>query len=147
MHTEEDHLAGLPSEIVELYQELKEKILSLGDEIEIRPRKKHIAFVAGSNFVDVHPQKSQLKIWINMFKGELNNPENRRRDVCAVGHWGNGDYEVSAKSTDDPNYLLNLIRQSFAKHSLISRYSLRFLKTTSVKILFFCSYQVLEGKI
>ena len=117
VYTEEDHLNGLPSEIVELYQELKERVLGLGDNIEVRPRKKYVGFVAGTNFVDVHPQKSQLKLWINLQKGELDDPEKIARDVSNVGHWGNGDYEVFIKSADELYYLMTLIKQSFAKHS------------------------------
>lgn len=117
VYREEDHLDGLPSEIVELYQELKDRVHGLGENIEVRPRKKYVGFVASSNFVDVHPQKSQLKLWINMMKGELDDPKKVARDVSSIGHWGNGDYEVIVKSADDLYYLMSLIKQSYAKHS------------------------------
>jgi predicted transport protein len=117
VYAEEDHLSGLPNEVNELYQELKEKVLSLGQNIEIRPRKKYIGFVAGTNFVDVHPQKTQLKLWINLRIGELDDPQKFARDVSDIGHWGNGDYEVSITAADDFNYLMTLIKQSYAKHS------------------------------
>jgi len=117
VYREEDHLNGLPGEIVELYQELKDRVLGLGENIEVRPRKKYVGFVASSNFVDVHPQKSQLKLWINMMKGELDDPKKVARDVSSIGHWGNGDYEVIVKSADDLYYLMSLIKQSYAKHS------------------------------
>src|SRR4030067_983937 len=45
VYTEENHLGGLPSEVVELYQELKDRVLGLGDNIEVRPRKKYVGFV------------------------------------------------------------------------------------------------------
>jgi predicted transport protein len=117
VYTEEDHLTGLSHEVIELYQELKEKILSLGDNIEVRPRKKYVGFVSDTNFVDVHPQKSQLKLWINLSKGELEDPKKIARDVSEIGHWGNGDYETLVKSTDDLKYLMTLIKQSYNKHS------------------------------
>lgn len=117
VYREEDHLNGLPTEIVELYQELKDRVLGLGENIEVRPRKKYVGFVASSNFVDVHPQKSQLKLWINMMKGDLDDPKKVARDVSAIGHWDNGDYEVVVKSADDIYYLMPLIKQSYAKHS------------------------------
>ena len=117
VYTEEDHLNGLPNETIELYQALKERILALGDNIEIRPRKLYIGFVAGSNFVDVHPQRTQLKLWINLPKGELDDPKNMARDVSEVGHWGNGDYQVLVESSENLDYLMTLIKQSFAKHS------------------------------
>jgi len=96
---------------------LKDKVLSLGDNIEIRPRKKYVGFVASTNFVDVHPQKSQLKLWVNLQKGELDDPKKFARDVSNVGHWGNGDYEVFIKSADELYYLMTLIKQSLTKHS------------------------------
>ena len=98
VYTEEDHLSGLPNETVELYHALKERVLSLGDKVEVRPRKLYIGFVAGTNFVDVHAQRMQLKLWINLPKGELDDPQNMARDVSEVGHWGNGDYQVLVES-------------------------------------------------
>jgi predicted transport protein len=116
VYTEDDHLSGLPDEMIVLYRELKERILGLGD-IGIRPRKKYVGFVAQTNFVDMPPQKSQLKLWINLQKGELDDPKKIARDVSKVGHWGNGDYEVHVASSDEFDYLMTLIKQSFAKHS------------------------------
>jgi predicted transport protein len=117
VYTEEDHLQGMPEDIVETYEELKERILNLGDNIEIRPRKHYIGFIANTNFVDIHPQKSQIKIWINLTKGELDDPKNLARDVSKIGHWGNGDYEIIIKPNSDLDYLMTLIKQSYKKHS------------------------------
>jgi predicted transport protein len=117
VYTEEDHLNGLPNETVELYQALKERILALGDNIEVRPRKLYIGFAASSNFVDLHPQKNQLKLWINLPKGALDDPKKMARDVSEVGHWGNGDYQVLVESSENIDYLMVLIRQSYLKRS------------------------------
>ena len=117
VYAEEDHLSGLPNETRELYQALKERVLALGDNIEVRPRKLYVGFVAGTNFVDVRPQKSQLKLWINLSKGELDDPKKFARDVSEVGHWGNGDYQIIVESTDEFDYVMTLIKQSFMKHS------------------------------
>ncbi|GIX40486.1 MAG: hypothetical protein KatS3mg129_0219 [Leptospiraceae bacterium] len=117
VYTEEDHLQGIQDDIKETYEKLKERILNIGDNIEIRPRKNYIGFIANTNFVDVHPQKSQIKIWINLVKGELQDPQNLARDVSKIGHWGNGDYEVIIKPDSDLDYLMTLIKQSYKKHS------------------------------
>ena len=109
----------MPNETIELYQALKERVLGLGDNIEVRPRKKYVGFVAGTNFVDVHTQRMQLKLWINLPKGELDDPKKVARDVSEVGHWGNGDYQVLVGSSEGLDYLMTLIKQSFTKHSLI----------------------------
>jgi predicted transport protein len=117
VYTEEDHLSGLPNETVELYQTLRERILSLGDNIEVRPRKLYVGFIASTNFVDVHFHKRQLKLWINLAKGQLVDPKKIARDVSEVGHWGNGDYQVLVESSDEFDYLITLIKQSYNKHS------------------------------
>jgi len=116
VYTEEDHLQGKSEEILETYEELKERILSLGNNIEIRPRKKYIGFIANTNFVDIRLQKSQIKIWINLNKGELDDPKKMARDVHNIGHWGNGDYEIVLKPNSDLDYLMTLIKQSYKKH-------------------------------
>lgn len=117
VYTEEDHLQGIPDKIKEIYNELKDKIQNLGEHIEIRPRKNYIGFIVNTNFVDIHLQKSQIKLWINLSKGELEDTKKMTRDVSNVGHWGNGDYEIALKGGEDINYLIILIEQSYKKHS------------------------------
>lgn len=115
VYTEEEHLANASDEIVELYQKLKSAISNL-DNIEIKPKKKYIAFVSGKNIVDIHPQKKALKLWINLTKGELDDSKNITRDVSATGHWGNGDYELQIDNDEDFEYILSLIKQSIKKN-------------------------------
>jgi predicted transport protein len=117
VYTEEDHLNGLPNEVIELYQTLKERILALGDNIGVRPRKLYVGFVADGNFVDIRARRSGIKVWINLQKGELDDPQKITRDVSEVGHWGNGDYQVTVNSSEPLDYLITLIKQSYAKHS------------------------------
>jgi predicted transport protein len=114
--TEQDRMKNLSNEIKELYETLKDRILSLGDNIEIVPRKQYLSFkVTATNFVDAHLQNAQIKLWLNMDAGSLNNPQNMARDVSKIGHWGNGDYEIILKPKDDLNYLMNLVKQSYQK--------------------------------
>ena len=86
------------------------------DNIEVKPKKKYIAFVSGKNIIDIHPQKNALKIWINLTFGELEDPKNIFRDVSKIGHWGNGDYELQINSDEELEYILSLIKQSFRKN-------------------------------
>lgn len=115
VYSEEEHLDIASDEIVELYQKLKGAILNF-DNIEIKPKKKYIAFVSGKNIVDIHPQKKALKIWINLSKGELDDSKKITRDVSSTGHWGNGDYELQIDSDEDLEYILSLIKQSIKKN-------------------------------
>lgn len=111
VYSEEEHLANANEEIKELYEKLKTSILNF-DQIEVKPKKKYIAFVSGRNVVDIHPQRKALKLWINMSKGELDDPKGLARDVSSTGHWGNGDYEIQIRTDEDIEYILSLIKQS-----------------------------------
>lgn len=115
VYSEEEHLKNVSDEIVELYQKLKTAVLNF-DNIEIKPKKKYIAFVSGKNIVDIHPQKRALKLWINLNKGELNDSKKITRDVSSTGHWGNGDYELQIDNDEDLEYILSLIKQSIKKN-------------------------------
>lgn len=112
VYTEEEHLKDKSDEIQELYDIYKEAILNLSADIEIAPRKQHIAFRKGRNIVDIHIQKKGLKIWINLHKGKLDDPKKLTRDVSSKGHWGNGDYELLVSDTKDLEYIMSLVKQS-----------------------------------
>lgn len=115
VYTEADHLSKAPNEIKDFYEKIKSRILNIG-EVEIKPKKHYIAFVAATNFVDIHIQKSQLKLWFNLNKGELDDPRGMARDVSNIGHWGNGDYEIALKPNSDLDYLMTLVKQSYLKN-------------------------------
>ncbi|WP_038029668.1 DUF5655 domain-containing protein [Thermonema rossianum] len=107
--------ANPSDEIRELYEKMKNAILNLGD-IEVKPRKHYIAFVGASNIVDVAVQQKSIKMWLNLSKGELDDPKGISRDVSATGHWGNGDYEIKITTDEDLEYILSLVKQSLKKN-------------------------------
>lgn len=114
VYTEKEHLEIATPDILELYETFKNAITNLG-EIELKANKQYIAFVSGTNIVDVKVQKKALKIWINLFKGELDDPKGLTRDVSNIGHHGNGDYELQVSSDENFDYIMSLIRQAYDK--------------------------------
>src|SRR5690606_23562875 len=115
VYTEDEHIEKGTEKTKELYETLKNAILNL-DELELKPKKKYIAFVSGSNVVDIHIQKNALKIWLNLQQGDLDDPKEIARDVSSVGHWGNGDYEIVMRTDEEMEYILSLIKQSLKKN-------------------------------
>jgi predicted transport protein len=115
VYSEEEHLEKATEETKELYERVKSSILNL-DSLEIKPKKFYVAFVSSSNVVDVHVQKNGLKLWLNIQKGQLDDPKGMARDVSSVGHWGNGDYEIQIKTDEDIEYMMSLIKQSLKKN-------------------------------
>lgn len=112
VYTLEDHL-NVDSRIKELFYALREKILSLSDTIEERPKKLYIAYRIRSTFVYVHIQQSKIKIHLTIDKNKLIDPKGLVRDVTKIGHFGGGDLEVILDSMDGLNYIFDLIEQSY----------------------------------
>lgn len=113
VYTEEEKKEFGTQEIQELYEKLKSMILNIGDDISIRPTKLYIAFLRKTNFCDINIQKNQLKIWLNVTKGNIDDAKQLLRDVSNIGHHGNGDYELTIDSDSDIEYVTSLIRQSY----------------------------------
>ncbi len=117
VYTEDDHLAKGTDETKEMYKDLRDRILNLGD-LEIVPVKQYIGFKFQKRIVtDLEIQKKQLKVRINLKKGVLDDPKEVFKDVSDLGHWGVGDYEAGITTDSDMDYLMSLIRQSYNFHS------------------------------
>jgi len=112
VYTEEDHLNRHKDETVELYEDFKQALLNLKPDFEIVPKKWYVAFKINKNIVDIELQAKSLKIWINLKKGQLDDPKKLMRDVSATGHAGNGDYEVTVKDTENLEYIMSLVKQA-----------------------------------
>lgn len=112
VYTEEEHLEGKSDEVKELYEVFKQSILGLVVDSYIKPKKLEIGFVKnGRIFSDVVIMKNGLKLFLNLKKGELDDPKGLMRDVSKIGHWGNGDYEVTVSDTKNLEYIMSLIKQ------------------------------------
>jgi len=116
-YTEEDHFNRSSESNIRLYKLLKEKIINLGD-ISIEPKKLYIAFKSGSNICDIELQRSKIKIFINLPKGKLNDPEGLTEDVSQKGHWGNGDYQFLLDDERMLDIAMEFINQSYKFHKI-----------------------------
>ena len=116
-YTEEYHLKNIPKPIKCLYEQIKEKITDLSDDIEVKPKKVYIAFVSNANFIYTSIHQKNIKILLNLKKGELVDPKNVAEDVSEIGRHGNGDYRITIEPDEDLSYKLGLINQAYNKHS------------------------------
>ena len=111
-YTEEEHLAGKSDDIIELYESYKQGILNLSSDMEVEPKKMYIAFKKRKNIVDVRVQQKNLILWLNLKKGNLDDPKNIAQDCSVKGHYGNGDYELSISDTNNLEYIMSLVKQA-----------------------------------
>ena len=114
IYTEEYSLNNKPEAMKSLYFNLKELILSNYDDIEIDYRKVYFVFKTNNKIVaSAYVLKEYIRTWINLKESEINDPDNRVRDMSKTGHQGIGDYEFVINSEDDLYYFNKLFKQSY----------------------------------
>ncbi|MGD1863165.1 MAG: DUF262 domain-containing protein [Phormidesmis sp.] len=111
------HADYLQGEVGALFEALRRRILELDGAVREEFFKSYIAYKTSTNFVDVVPQRSRLRLSLNMKFSEVNDPKGLCKDITGVGRWGNGDVEIGLESMGQLDDTMALIRQSFEKHS------------------------------
>ncbi|TBO42252.1 DUF262 and DUF1524 domain-containing protein [Pedobacter kyonggii] len=107
-----DQFEHLKGNVFSLYERLKKSILALDEAVKEEYKKQYIAFKTSTNFVDIVPQKSRLKLSLNLPFSEIVDPKGICKDISNLGRWGNGDVEVGVSPDEDLNYIMYLIEQS-----------------------------------
>lgn len=98
-----------------LFEAFRKEVLALDPCVNEEFLKLYVAYKAETNFVDVVPQKSRLRLSINLRFHELHDPDGIAKDVTNLGRWGNGDVEVAMSKPEELRYVLGLVRQAFEK--------------------------------
>ena len=115
-YTLEDHpQLSEVSRMRPLFEELRDQALALDACVSEEFLKLYVAYKAETNFVDVVPLQSRLRLTLNMTFHELHDPRRIARDVTNLGRWGNGDVEIDISDVQDLPYVMGLVRQAFEK--------------------------------
>jgi predicted transport protein len=117
--SEEDHLnqSKVQETTKQLYLDLRERIMNVGNDIDIVPRKMYIGFKRKNNFFSVYIGKDALWCWINLKVGELDDPKKICRDVSNIGHYAPGSYDLTVNQESDLDYVMFLVKQAYRKQS------------------------------
>ena len=92
----------------ELYEQVRERLISLDDNVTIQPKKQTIGFKVENNiFCDIVLQGKGLKIYVNLKSGDLQDQKQISRDVS---------YEIKLSDLDDIDYILSLLKQSLRRN-------------------------------
>ena len=111
-YTIEDHRHLLNATTGALFDAFRKAVLALDPCVSEQFMKLYVAYKAETNFVDVVPQATKLRLALNMDFAEINDPKGLCMDVTGKGRWGNGDVEVVFSDIDQLPYVLGLVRQS-----------------------------------
>lgn len=118
VYTEQDHLQKADFATRELYEQVRNRLQNMDDNVSIQPKKQTIGFKVNNNiFCDIVLQGKGIKIFLNLKSGDLVDQKGIARDVSNVGHWGNGAYEIKMTDAEDIDYILSLLKQSLNKNN------------------------------
>ena len=98
-----------------LFEMFRKEVLALDSCVSEEMLKLYVAYKAETNFVDVVPQKSRLRLSLNLHFHEIHDTKGFAKDVTNLGRWGNGDVEVALNTPDELPYVMGLVRQAFEK--------------------------------
>ena len=98
-----------------LFDTFRKEVLALDPVVTEEFLKIYVAYKAETNFVDVVPQASRLRLTLNMRFHELHDPRGLANDITNLGRWGNGDIEVELSAPEELRYVMGLVRQAFEK--------------------------------
>lgn len=96
-----------------LFNALRKRILNVDSSVREEFKKLYIAYKSSTNFVDIVPQKSKLRLSLNIAFDQIIDPYGISKDVSGLGRWGNGDVEVGVSSLSDLDKVMDLIQQAF----------------------------------
>ena len=115
-YTIDDHpQLATGSPMRDLFEIFRKDVLALDPCVSEEFLKLYVAYKAETNFVDIVPQKSRLRLSLNMQFHELHDPRVMANDVTNLGRWGNGDVEVGLSKPEELPYVMGLVRQAFEK--------------------------------
>lgn len=102
--------AHASDEMKMVFDDLRARIIALGPQVVERPTSAYVAYRVSKNFLELHIQKSQIKIYLR--PTNFDDPEGRITKVSEKFGW-TLDRQVLVKSAEDLAYVMKLIEQSY----------------------------------
>ena len=108
-----DHLKKGSKKTITLFNELRDYITELGDDVVESPRKFYLAYRVIRNFVCLEIHKKHLLLYLRLDPNNIDLENDILRDVSEIGHYGTGDLEVRVENKDDISLTKILIEKAY----------------------------------
>ena len=101
--------------LASLYESVKDYLLALGDDVQMKVLKLYFAFKRIRNFacVEVHPQARKLLVFVKIDPASITLEQGFTRDVTSVGHFGTGNLEITIAGMEDLEKAKPLLEKSY----------------------------------
>jgi predicted transport protein len=95
VYTVEQHLNNLPQSMLDLFNTIRDYIISLDSSIEESPKKNYIAYKTSQNFVCIQAYRKKITLYLKLNPEDYDSLPTCTRDVRNIGHFGTGDLELN----------------------------------------------------
>ena len=110
----EDHLQGKPDEILSIFDDFRQRIIELGDNVTEFAKKYYIAYRNPRiNFVSFHIFQAKLQIDLIIDDVALNDPKKLLKKYPPTYGYAKNLKRFDFQFGDDFNYAMNLISQAY----------------------------------
>jgi predicted transport protein len=115
--TVSEFLAQSDEDLKELFETVKNYLVTLGDDVQLKIMLFYFAFKRIKNFacIEVHPTAHKLLVFVKVNPDSIDFENNKGflRDVRKIGHFGTGDLEITIKSKNDFEKAKSLLFKSY----------------------------------
>ena len=88
-------------EILTLYEDVRNYIFSLGDDITENQLKHYVAFKKIKNIVCIEMLKNRMALYLKLDASTIEYEKGFTRDTTQIGHYGTGNVEVTIRNRTD----------------------------------------------
>ena len=113
MATVQDHLENRPEKIQNLFRDLQERILELGDDVIEGASKSYISYRTENIFAYIFVQKKAIKIQLTIPQDDLNDTEGISVDVSSKSGHRYVKTEIKLKELNESEYVFSLIERCY----------------------------------
>lgn len=96
-----------------LYEDIKNYIISFGDDVSENTMKFYVAFKKIKNIICICLNKDKLLLYLKLNPSTLTEEKGFTRNVSKINHWGTGDVEITIKNQVDFLKAKNLIDRAY----------------------------------
>lgn len=109
-------LTSMPASIQELYANVEDFILSLGDDITISQLRYYKAFRKSSNFVCLEVYQDHIILHLKLDPRRFPFEKGFSRDMSKIGHYGTGNVQLRLRNEQDYEKAKPFLRQAYEEN-------------------------------
>jgi predicted transport protein len=108
-------LARADPDLRDLFEAVRQYLIGLGDDVQVKELKNYIAFKRLKNFTcaEIYPQAKVITLYLRLDPATVNLEDGFSRNVTRIGHFGTGNLELSLKTMDDFANAQPLLRRAY----------------------------------